>query len=160
MMEISKDNIVKFIVELNDDELKSIYKKYSKKSTDANIKKNDDIPDIIVDKTTEKYKIFLKFISEITNKTLKDVTEFIEIDREDIIKDDNKEKLNKREKELFKHFNKVKCGYYRKTDNIVLNCLRGMCKELGLNLVMIKKNKYDTFNGKVYKRSGYYYSIK
>ena len=39
------------------------------------------------------------------------------------------------EKKLFKLFDKKKCGYYSKTDNIVLNCLRGMCKEMGLNLV-------------------------
>ena len=77
-----------------------------------------------------------------------------------VIKDDNKKKLVSLEKELFKYFNKDKVGYYRKTDSLVLNCLRGMCKELEVNFIMVKKGKYDTFNNKVYKRSGYYYTIK
>lgn len=153
----SKDDIVKFIIGLSDNELKEIYNRYSKKPKKNNTVLYDTSK---IDKTTDKYKVFLKFVSAIVNKKLNDITEFIEVDREDIIKEENKNKLIKMEKELFEHFNKDKSGYYRKTDSLVLNCLRGMCKELGVNLIMIKKNKYDTFNNKVYKRSGYYYTIK
>src|SRR5438477_7069284 len=82
----------------------------------------------------EKYNIALEFINKILNNInkpkIKELTEFTNIDREDIIKEINIGTLKEMENEIFKFFNKKKCGYYRKTDALVLNCLRSMMKEL------------------------------
>ncbi len=60
----------------------------------------------------------LKFINEILKnigkKEINDLTEFIGIDRLDIIKDINKETFERMEDKLFKYFDKVKCGWYQK----------------------------------------------
>ena len=43
----------------------------------------------------------------------------------------NKILINEMETELYKHFSKMNCGYYRKTDNYVINFFRSMLKEIG-----------------------------
>lgn len=116
------------------------------------------------DKDSEKYKVALKLINKILvnlgNPEVDDLTKFINIDREDIIKEVNQKSLTDMEDELFPLFNKKNSGYYRKTDALVLNCLRGFMKEIGYDMVKKKKEKSETINGKSYKRSHYLYSIK
>lgn len=156
-MEIGAKDVIKIIYKLSNDDLTKIYNDYSNKI----IKDNDDTRnDKVIDKTTDKYKLLLKFINSILinigKSQVDDLTEFKDIDREDIIKDVNKQTLNAMEKELFKTFDKKKCGYYRKTDSIVLNCLRGMCKEVGLDLFNRKLSR--TLKCKV--SSHYLYTIR
>ena len=119
--------------------------------------------DVLLDKNSDKYKVALKFINQIlTNlgkEQVDDLTKFVDIDREDIIKDVNKKSLDGMAKELFKHFDKNKSGYYRKTNAIVLNCLRNMMKELGYSLVKKQKGISTKIDGKTYERSHMIYSI-
>ena len=86
----------------------------------------------------EKYKMALKLINvilaNIGKDQIDDLTKFVDVNREDIIKDINKQSLNDMEKEVFPLFSKDKCGYYRKTNSFVLNCLRGMMKEIGYSM--------------------------
>lgn len=109
-------------------------KKKNKKPKKLNLPSKSNI-----DKTTAKYKILLRYVNGILKNinvnTINDLTEFKNIDRLDIIKKENIDLLDSLAPSLFKQFNKDKCGYYRKTKNIALNCLRGMCKEIGLQLV-------------------------
>ena len=116
------------------------------------------------DRDSEKYKVALKLINLILvnlgNTEIKDLTEFVNVDREDIIKDINKQSLIGMEGELFPLFNKKDSGYYRKTGGFVLNCLRGLMKEIGYALTKIKKSKSEQINGKSYERKHYLYSIK
>lgn len=95
-----------------------------------------------VDKTTIKYKLLLEYVNNILKnmgkEAIDDLTEFKEIDRLDIIKEKNKEMLDEMAPTLFKHFRKQ--NYYRKTKSIVLNCMRGMCKEVGVQLINRKQN--------------------
>ena len=120
--------------------------------------------DIKKDKDSEKYKVALKLINKILvnigNTEIDDLTDFVNVDREDIIKDINKESLIEMEADLFSLFNKKSSGYYRKTDALVLNCLRGLTKEMGYTFTKIKKEKCETIDGKSYKRTHYLYSIK
>ena len=113
-----------------------------------------------IDKTTDQYKMALKLVNAILKNLNKDqiddLTDFKDIDREDIIKDDNKKLLKEMEGELFPLFNKVKCGYYRKSDNSVLNCLRGMCREIGLKMTYWERNIQKNSQVKTHT----YYSIK
>ena len=112
---------------------------------------------------SEKYKVTLKLINKILQNIGKEqvdkLEDFKEIDREDIIKENNKTSLTDMESELFPLFNKKKVGYYRKTDALVLNCLRGMMKELNYDFTKTKKDISETINGKSYKRTHYLYSI-
>ena len=89
-----------------------------------------------------------------------DLTKFVNIDREDIIKEENKKVLIEMEKDLFQHFNKKNCGYYSKSDNRILVCIRGMTKDMGFSFKPVKKDVSETINGKSLKRTHYFYSIK
>ena len=117
-----------------------------------------------IEKDSDKYKIALKLLNKILinlgKEEIDDLTKFIDIDREDIIKDINVKALDELEGELFGYYNKSKCGYYRKTDALVLNCIRGMMKEAGFEFTAKKKEKNEKINGKSYKRSHFLYSIK
>ena len=120
--------------------------------------------DVLLDKNSDKYKVALKFINQIlTNlgkEQVDDLTKFADIDREDIIKDVNKKSLDGMAKELFKHFDKKKSSYYRKTDAIVLNCLRNMMKELGCEFTYEQKEVYELVNNKSFRKTCMLYTIK
>ena len=122
----------------------------------------------IIDTSTERYKVLLKFINKILTNLNKEeiatITDFKNIDRIDIIKDINKKTLNNMSSEIFKYFNKQKCGWYRLKRNeskgIVLHIIRGMCKEIGLSLVFQKKTIFERINDKAYGRTHLIYSIQ
>lgn len=163
-MEISRDDALKWIEQLDEKTIKAIYKNYSRK-----IKKEKKdaitIPEIDIDKNSSKYKVLLKYVNAILNNIegksqISDLTNFKDIDREDIIKEVNKKVLIDMEKDLFKYYNKTNSGFYRKSPNMPLNCLRCMCKELGLLLTFYKKDVYEKVNDKHYRRTKYFYRIK
>jgi hypothetical protein len=116
------------------------------------------------DTDSEKYKVALKLINLILvnlgKDLIDDLTKFVNIDREDIIKDINKQSLIGMEKELFPLFNKKSVGYYRKTDALVLNCLRGMMKEIGFELYYEEKEKSEYVNERSLRRKHLFYFIK
>lgn len=118
----------------------------------------------VIDINSDKYKVLLKFVNNILvnigKSKIDELTEFINIDREDIIKDINVKTLKTMEKEIFKYYSKNNCGYYRKSNGFALNCLRGMLKELGLELTYIQKEKSEIVNDKSFKRTHLLYSIK
>ena len=75
-----------------------------------------------IEKDSDKYKVLLKLLNNILinidKQEINDITDFKDIDREDIIKDVNLETLCEMEKELFnEHYNKKKCGYYKTKGN-------------------------------------------
>jgi len=118
----------------------------------------------VIDKNSDKYKILLKLINKmlinIKKDEIDDLTGFINIDRDDIIKEVNITLLKSMEKELFKHYSKNKCGYYRKSNAFVLNCLRGMLKEIGYKLTYITKELGQDIDGRSLRRTHMLYSIK
>jgi len=163
-MELSKDNVLKWFSQLDEKTMKAIYMNYSRK---IKKEKNDaiTISEKIVDKSSLKYKVLLKYVNAIllnvTGKSqITDLTNFKDIDREDIIKEINKKVLIDMEQDLFKHYDKIRCGFYRKTKGMPLNCLRCMCKELGLLLTFTKKDVCEKVNDKHYRRTKYFYRIK
>lgn len=120
----------------------------------------DNVP---VDKNSEKYKVALKFVNKVLEnigkESIDDLTKFKDIDRDDIIEDINKTTLEEMEDEIFVHFDKNKCNYYRKTNGLVVNCLRGMMRQLGLSMTSVKKDITSTINGKKYRKSHMFYSV-
>lgn len=132
-----------------------------KKKAPLKIQNNKD--EIMKDFLIEKTKVALKFINVILanlgKPAINSLTEFTDVDREDIIKEVNKKSFDDMQDELFSCFDKKKCGYYRKTDAQVLNCLRSMMKDLGYEMTYDQKDRYEVIDGKSYKRSHSFYSI-
>jgi hypothetical protein len=118
----------------------------------------------IVDKSDPKYIIALRFINHIlinNNKSeIFDILDFKDVTRDEIIKQENLDKLNELESELYKYFDKDKCGYYRKTDNYVINFFRQMLKELGYKAVVVKKDKTIKIDGVSYRRKLMIYHVE
>ena len=163
-MEISKEEALKWISQQDEKTIIKIYKNYYKKDKKVNNELNIDLTEKKIDKNTNKYKILLKYVNGILENVkdaiqISELTEFKNIDREEIIKEENNKLLEDMEKELFKYYSKFECGYYRKSKNKSLNCLRGMCKEIGLIFEPVKKDVYVKINNKSYRRTKYLYSI-
>jgi len=118
----------------------------------------------IVDKNDPKYVIALQFLNHIltnNNKSqINDILDFKDITREEIIKQENLNKLNEMENELYKHFDKDKCGFYRKTDNYVINFFRQMLKEIGYKAITTKKDRTVKINGVSYRKKFMIYHIE
>ncbi len=157
------DNIT--IDELSDEFVDTLYDKYVVKNNkrDGKTKKVKKNPAKIIDKTTRKYKILIKFVNKILvnigKDRIDDLTDFKNIDRLDIIKPENKVILDEMESDLYRYFAK-KSNFYRKTPSIVLIIIRGLCKQVGLRFVSTQKDIRERINGKLYRRTHMFYSIK
>lgn len=119
-----------------------------------------------MDKKSPKYKLALNLINKIlTNgdkKEITDLTEFVNIDREIIISEKNKEYFVKIEKELYKQFDKAESGWYRRKQvkNYILTFMRYMCSDIGLTLTYEQKDITTNINGSNYRKTHSFYSIK
>jgi len=128
------------------------------------IKHNKEI-NIRASHNDEKYKVILKLINKIlvniNKEEIDDLTKFVNINREDIVKDINKQSLIEMESELFPLFNKMNSGYYRK-DSVafVLSCLRRLLKEIGYIFDFKQKDKSEIIDGKSFRRKHNFYSIQ
>jgi len=115
-------------------------------------------------KDNPKYIICLKFLNKILENSNKaqilDIFDFKEITRQEILLQQNLDYLLENEEEFYKHFNKVKCGFYRKSNNYVINFLRGAIKMLGYKPVLIKKDNRVTIDGINYRKTFIYYHIE
>ena len=138
--------------------------KKSKSSSKSKIKKqnieeisivhkdNKDNKENKDNKDSEKYKVALKLINVILvnsgKETIDDLTKFKDIDKEDIIKEVNKKGFEDMEDELFKNFDKGKCGWYRRkrVDTYILHFMRCMCVDLGLSLEYVEQKKQQDNN--------------
>jgi hypothetical protein len=160
-MEISKDKVYDLIKNFDKDQLKKVYeytiKINNKKIIIQPITKKE------IDKTTEKYKFVLKIINKILQNIgknqIEDLINFVNIDRNDIIKNENNQFLFEMEKEIFKVFDRSKCGWYRRktTKNYILTFLRYSCEEIGFEFTSTQKEKTDDRGN---KRTHFLYSIK
>lgn len=117
-----------------------------------------------VSKENDKYKVILKLINKILvnleKPEIDDITQFVNIDREDVIKEKNCQVMTEMEPELFPLFNKDKCGYYRHTQYRILSILRCCLKDMGYELLFKKKELYFSIDGKNYRKSHVFYYIK
>jgi hypothetical protein len=105
-----------------------------------NKKKDDDL-------NIQKKKVLLEYINGIMNnlnkKPINRLTDFNNITKNELLYDSNRLLLINMSDRLFTLFNKKRCGFYRKTDNLVLNCIRGMCKEIDMRFIGKRyDNKY------------------
>lgn len=126
------------------------------------IKNDDNNKKNKVDESDPKYVVLLKFINRILanigKPTITKLTEFINIDREDIIKKENFDIFDKMDYKIFKYFNKSKSGWYRRkhVKNYILTFIRYACNEIGYDFTYIHKNKQI----KSLNKTHMFYSIK
>jgi hypothetical protein len=111
-----------------------------------------------------KMVIAMKFINNILTNSNKQeinvITDFKDVKREEIVTQQNLDMLNNMEEEIYKHFSKMGCGYYRKTNNYVISFFRGMVKELGYTAVANKKDKTQKINGENFRKTYMFYHIE
>ena len=108
------------------------------KNPDPPTEKKETVKPVIISDDKQKYEVSLKFINSLLKNMgkpeIKELTDFKNISREDIISESNKKVLEDMAEELFVYFNKYLFGWYRRstTKNYVLTFIRKMCNDLGL----------------------------
>lgn len=116
-----------------------------------------------LDNTNEKYIVVLKFVNRILvnigNEEIDDLTKFVSIDRDDIIKNENNIALKEMEGEIFEYFNKTNSRYYNKTKNLVLNVLKSLLKQIGYDFTKKSNNKSIIIDGRKYNKTFTFYTI-
>jgi hypothetical protein len=114
-------------------------------------------------KTSEKYIILLKYVNLLLvgmgKPEINDLIEFVDIDKNDIITEQNMHSFNEMKNELFAIFDKKKCGYYYKTKNQPLNSLRSFVKDIGYNIWIKQRNITEYVNNKTYQKTHTFYTI-
>lgn len=117
-----------------------------------------------IDKTTDKYKVTLKFVNKILvnldKEPIDDLFKFQDIDRVDLLKDVNKDSLKEMEDEIINIFSKKTCNYYRKSDAFVVNYLKNMVRNMDLQFIVKRKDITQTINGEIFRRTHVFYSIQ
>lgn len=118
-----------------------------------------------IDKNSDGYKVILKFANIILEKNnqplIANLEEFINIDREFILNKEVAQILHQSlSEEIFKHFDKVKCGYYRVGNRWALNILRSTVKLIGYQINFVRKEVKITIDGENYRKTKHFYTIK
>lgn len=121
------------------------YIKSKKKIIPQKKKKNIAQTDV----NSPKYKILLKFINQILENigksNIASLRDFQNIDRNDIIKKENLNAFADIENDLFEHFSKAKCGWYRRnlTKYYILTFIRYACKDINLKFTYKRKDIFE-----------------
>lgn len=131
------------------------------KSAEKNNPQTVDTTEAGVDQTSTRYKLLLQLLNTVLTNTdgqdeIDKATLFVNIDRDDINKDENLEKLDEAIPEICKHYNNRKIKKSRASKFKVSNTIRSMCKEIGLQLVA---NKKDISTGKSSRKLASLYTI-
>lgn len=149
---------IKYVPDDYIDKLYDVIKNHKSNETDN----NDNTMIIEIDTTSDKYKMALKFVNRILKNLGKEeidkLTDFKNIDRLDIIKEENAKLVEEMTDDIFTCFDKVTCRYYRrgKIQHYILTLLRFMCKGIGYDFTF-KKKEIQT-NG--VRNSHYFYSVQ
>ena len=118
-----------------------------------------------IDKTTKKYEVMLKFINKILKnigkKEVDDIFKFVDIDRQDIIKEDNKKCIEEMKIELYENFDDVPVLVIRKdTPSWIINVIKGMCKSMNVEFTRRPCDMSHKIDGVLYRKKHILYSIK
>lgn len=114
-----------------------------------------------------KYQLILTLINKILvnidKPQIKNLTEFKDIVKSDIVSESNLLIVNSMEDNLYKYFDKKKSGYYQKNETnekYVLNCLRATCKQIGFKLIGKEKGKRVKIDGQSFSQKYFIYRIE
>lgn len=126
---------------------------------------SDEVVKYTINKKSEKHDIAIKFLNallkNLKTKSITIITEFQEMDREDLIKPENELLVKKMEDEIFEQFDKSNSGYYRRSriKNYILTFLRYLANEFCCEFKATRKDVTTIINGKGYRSTHYFYSI-
>jgi len=131
-------------------------------SHDPNINKNDNE---LYNKLIEmKRSILLKLINKILVgvglKEIINLIDFVDIERDYLIKDICSQIIKDMETELYMFFNKTGASYKKDAKKFVLNCLKSFAKQANIKLCYRKKDVPVTIDGVLYRRIVYVYSFE
>lgn len=135
-------------------------------TNDDEIIDNNKNSDVIEKLHTEKYSLLLKLINSILKNIngvqIDKLTDFVDIDRDFIIKDENKKLIFDNEKEFFPPYDKVKFAWSRRncTRQYILSFIRYACNEVGLDFKSQKQKKLLVVEGVKYHKISMLYSIR
>lgn len=93
----------------------------------------------------QKYDIVLKFLNKILinigKPEISQLEQFVGIDREDIIKDENKAIVKEMEEEFFGPFDKKTTRFYKRNlvQNYILTLMRKIIDDVGYNFTFVRK---------------------
>jgi tRNA(Glu) U13 pseudouridine synthase TruD len=138
-------------------------KEDKKKKEDA--EKNERKEEKVIDTTSEKYKILLKLVNQILTNINKPnitkLTEFKDIDREDLIKDIHDESFRALEYKIYDHFDKGASGWYRRKSvkAYILTFLKYACNDINLLFRADSRSVQEVIDGKSFSRTHTFYSI-
>ena len=140
--------------QLNDQLLDELYNKFIRKTGKGNcyIKKSEYIK---IENTSEKYKVVILFLNDILTilgkQKITEITEFIDIKRSDLIKDECKNILKNHLNVLIEQFGKSKLHYSQRNDidTYILTVLRKITTLCGYNLQSKTNQKRVTKEGKI-----------
>ena len=156
-MEISRESKLKLLdfeahsKYISDGVLDLFYEKYTadmlKNKIDIDMNMNIDENSYKGFEKKLKELITLKFVNKIRSNagldSIKDLHEF-EMNKNNIITEQNELVVTEMENEIFGPFNKKKCRYNIKNNQHIINLLKGMLNEIGYDLV--KKSKDKKYN--------------
>lgn len=138
----------------DEDELKEKIRSlgYHQQTIIKNILEPPPDPEAGIDKTSDKYKLLLKLLNKIIKnskklkkhqrKKIKNISDFMGMERADLIQECNVEFFEEMEDELFEHYDKKTTRWYRRKGikNYILTFIRSACKEFGCELMAYKKS--------------------
>ena len=110
-----------------------------------------------------KYNLVLELVNKILvnigKPEITDLTDFTKVDKSLLSEQSNIDILNDMEDEIYKYFEKSKCGYYRKTNSYLINFLRCSLKTFNYKLDSREMEKGFIANDVKYRKKVTVYSI-
>lgn len=113
----------------------------------------------------KKYNVALKLVNKLLTNMGKDnidaLEDFKDIDRDQIDTLQNKDTIEAMENEIYKVFDKTKCGYYdkKRVSAYPMRLLRGVASQLDIEFSYRKNEEYISLNNKRYHRTQLLYSF-
>jgi len=104
---------------------------------------NSENTDIVNNKNNVLLKYVNAILTNIGKEPIENLTDFKEIERLDVIKEENFESLVLLKDEIFAHFDCRQCGWYKRksTKNYVLSFLRYALTDINLKLIYKEQRK-------------------
>lgn len=161
----NKVNLIKAFLDKEENKhyVNNIFKKYI--NITSPVKKENQPTKKKCNNTDTKYIIILKLINTILTNigkpNINKLEDFKMVDREDIIKEANERSLTAMEDEIYKHFDKAECGWYRRkmTKAYILTFLRYACDKIGYKFTYSQKELTTEINNRNLRQTHIFYNI-
>jgi hypothetical protein len=124
-------------------------------SENEQIKEFEQIKELDQIKYNLILKLVNKFLVNMNKPEIKELVEFKDIVRQDVITEANYKAVEETESDILKYFDKAKSGYYQKKrsgDNYPVNFLRGLLRQIDYELISKEKDVCVIINDNKYRK--------